>query len=50
MIGNQTHCGMFMSEKFIKENPQAVKDGRISEGQYKPSDFYTNEYNPYFKG
>ncbi|KPQ44846.1 MAG: hypothetical protein MPEBLZ_00575 [Candidatus Methanoperedens nitroreducens] len=27
-----------------------VKDGRISEGQYKPSDFYTNEYNPYFKG
>ena len=116
IIGNQTHCGMFMSEKFIKENPQAVKlfvegsakaadwakdhpeearelaakimkdkggnpdlakywkgfgvrehallqdsdvqfwidwivkDGRISEGQYKPSDFYTNEYNPYFKG
>ena len=115
IIGNQTHCGMFMSEKFIKENPQAVKlfvegsakaadwakdhpeearelaakimkdkggnpdlakywkgfgvrehallqdndvqfwidwlvkDGRISEGQYKPSDFYTNEYNPYFK-
>ena len=116
IIGNQTHCGMFMSEKFIKENPQAVKlfvegsakaadwakdhpeearelaakimkdkggnpdlakywkgfgvrehallqdndvqfwidwivkDGRISEGQYRPSDFYTNEYNPYFKG
>ncbi|KAB2940883.1 MAG: ABC transporter substrate-binding protein [Candidatus Methanoperedens sp.] len=116
IIGNQTHCGMFMSEKFIKENPRAVKlfvegsakaadwakdhpeearelaaeimkdkggnpdmakywkgfgvrehallqdsdvqfwidwlvkDGRISEGQYKPSDFYTNEYNPYFKG
>ena len=25
IIGNQTHCGMFMSEKFIKENPEAVK-------------------------
>lgn len=25
IIGNQTHCGMFMSEKFIKENPEAVR-------------------------
>ncbi|MCX9082096.1 MAG: ABC transporter substrate-binding protein [Candidatus Methanoperedens sp.] len=113
IIGNQTHCGMFMSEKFIKENPEAVrqfveasakaadwakdhpdkakelaanimkakggnpeiaqywkgfgvrehallrdsdvqfwidelvKDGRIKDGEYKPSDFYTNEFNPY---
>lgn len=113
IIGNQTHCGMFMSEKFMKENPEAVrkfveasaraadwakdnpvearelaarimkakggnpeiakywkgfgvrehallmdsdvqfwidelvKDGRLGQGQYKPSDFYTNEFNPY---
>jgi len=116
VIGNQTHCGMFMSDKFIKENPDVVrhfveasakaadwakdhpkeaqelaakimknkggnpeiakywkgfgvrehallldsdvqfwidwlvKDGRISEGQFKPADFYTNEFNPFFKG
>jgi ABC-type nitrate/sulfonate/bicarbonate transport system substrate-binding protein len=25
IIGNQTHCGLFMSEKFIKENPEVVK-------------------------
>ena len=116
IIGNQTHCGMFMSEKFINENPEVVrhfveasakaadwakdhpeeaqelaakimmakggnpemakywkgfgvrehallldsdvqfwidwlvKDGRMNEGQYKPSDFYTNEFNPFFKG
>ena len=116
IIGNQTHCGMFMSGKFIKENPQAVRqfveasakaadwakdhpaearelaakimknkggnpeiakywkgfgvkehallddsdvqfwidwlvrDGKMNEGQYKPSDFYTNEFNPFFKG
>ncbi len=116
IIGNQTHCGMFMSEKFIRENPDIVrefveasakaadwakdhpkeasdlaakimkdkggnpelakywkgfgvrehallqdsdvqfwidwlvKDGRINAGQYKPSDFYTNEFNPYFNG
>ncbi|HEY9207212.1 MAG TPA: ABC transporter substrate-binding protein [Candidatus Methanoperedens sp.] len=116
IIGNQTHCGMFMSEKFIKENPEVVRafveasakaadwardhpeeakelaarimkdkggnpdlakywkgfgvrdhalledsdvqfwidwlvrDGRIDEGQFKPSDFYTNEFNPYYGG
>lgn len=116
IIGNQTHCGMFMSEKFIKENPEAVrefvegsakaadwakdhpeeakelaakimkakggnpeiakywkgfgvrehallqdsdvqfwidwlvKDGRIKEGEFKASDFYTNKFNPYFRG
>lgn len=115
IIGNQTHCGMFMSEKFIKENPEAVrqfveasakaadwakdhpdearklavkimkdkggnpeiakfwkgfgvrehallldsdvqfwidelvKDGRMRTGEYQPSDFYTNEFNPYFE-
>ncbi|HEY9246660.1 MAG TPA: ABC transporter substrate-binding protein [Candidatus Methanoperedens sp.] len=114
IIGNQTHCGMFMSEKFINDNPEAVRafveasanaadwardhpeeakelaarimknkggnpdlakywkgfgvrdhalledsdvqfwidwlvrDGRINEGQFKPSDFYTNEFNPYY--
>ncbi len=113
IIGNQTHCGMFMSEKFIKENPDVVKqfvkasaratdwarehpkeakelaakimtkkggspelaeywkgfgvrehalledsdvqfwidwlvrDGKLKEGQFKPSDIYTNEFNPY---
>ena len=25
IIGNQTHCGLFMSEKFIRENPEVVK-------------------------
>ncbi len=114
IIGNQTHCGLFMSEKFIRENPEIarrfveanakaadwamehpdeakelavriikakggnpeiakywkgfgvrehalildsdvqfwidwlVKDGRIKEGQFKPSDVYTNQFNPYF--
>ena len=116
IIGNQTHCGMFMSDKFIRENPDIVRkfvegsaraadwardhpkeakelaakimkdkggnpelakywkgfgvrehallldsdvqfwidwlvrDGRIKEGQFKPSDFYTNEFNPYYRG
>lgn len=26
-----------------------VKDGKLKEGQLKPSDIYTNEYNPYYK-
>ncbi len=25
IIGNQTHCGLFMSGKFIRENPEVVK-------------------------
>jgi ABC-type nitrate/sulfonate/bicarbonate transport system substrate-binding protein len=115
IIGDQTHCVLFTSEKFLKENPEAakrlvegiakaadwakehpkeakelaarilkdkggnpdlakywkgfgvrehalladsdaqfwidwlVKDGKIKEGQFKPSDIYTNEYNPYYK-
>jgi ABC-type nitrate/sulfonate/bicarbonate transport system substrate-binding protein len=116
VIGNQTHCGLFMSEKFIRENPEVVKkfveanakaadwamehpnesrqlaarimkakggnpelakywkgfgvrehallmdsdvqfwidwlvkDGKLKEGQFKPADIYTNEFNPYSKG
>ncbi len=116
IIGNQTHCGLFVSEKFLRENPEVVrqfveanakavdwarehpeeakelaarvikqkggnpelakywkgfgvrehalledgdvqfwidwlvKDGKIKEGQFKPSDIYTNEFNPYFRG
>ena len=115
VIGNQTHCGLFMSEKFIRENPEVVrkfveanakaadwarehpeeakelaakimkakggnpeianywkgfgvrehallmdsdvqfwidwlvKDGKLIEGQFRPSDIYTNEFNPYYK-
>lgn len=26
-----------------------VKDGKIKEGQFKPSDIYTNQFNPYSK-
>lgn len=26
-----------------------VKEGKLKEGQFKPSDIYTNEYNPYYK-
>lgn len=26
-----------------------VKDGKIKEGQFKPSDIYTNQFNPYYK-
>ena len=26
-----------------------VKDGRIKDRQFKPSDIYTNEFNPYYK-
>ncbi len=113
VIGNQTHCGLFMSEKFIRENPGIVRqfveanakaadwamkhpaearemaekimkakggnpaiakfwkgfgvrehallvdsdvqfwidwlvrDGKLKEWQIKPSDIYTNEFNPY---
>ncbi len=116
IIGNQTHCGLFMGDGFIKENPEVVKqfveanaraadwarehpaearemaakimkdkggnpaiakywkgfgvrehalledgdvqfwidwlvrDGKFTQGQFRPSDFYTNEFNPYFKG
>jgi len=25
VIGNQTHCGLFMSEKFMRENPETAK-------------------------
>lgn len=25
-----------------------VKDGKLKEGQFRPEDFYTNEFNPYF--
>ncbi|MFZ3058788.1 MAG: ABC transporter substrate-binding protein [Candidatus Methanoperedens sp.] len=115
VIGDQTHCVLFTSEKFLKENPEAakrltegiakaadwakehpkeakelavkvlkdkggnpdlakywkgfgvrdhalladsdaqfwidwlVKDGKIKEGQFKPSDIYTNQFNPYYK-
>ncbi len=115
VIGNQTHCGLFMRDGFIKEKPGVVKqfveanaraadwarehpaearemaakimkdkggnpeiakywkgfgvrehalledgdvqfwidwlvkDGKFAQGQFMPSDFYTNEFNPYFK-
>ncbi|NJD54262.1 MAG: ABC transporter substrate-binding protein [Candidatus Methanoperedens sp.] len=115
IIGDQTHCVLFTSEKFLKEKPDAVrrltegiakaadwakehpeesqelavrilkdkggnpdlakywkgfgvrdhalladsdaqfwidwlvKDGKIKEGQFKPADIYTNEYNLYYK-
>lgn len=115
IIGDQTHCVLFTSEKFLKENPDAakrltegiakaadwakehpkeakelaakvlkdkggnpdlakywkgfgvrdhalladsdaqfwidwlVKDGKIQGGQFKPSDIYTNQFNPYYK-
>lgn len=115
IIGDQTHCVLFTSEKFLKENPDAtkrltegiakaadwakehpkeakelaakvlkdkggnpdlakywkgfgvrdhalladsdaqfwidwlVKDGKIKEGQFKPSDIYSNQFNPYNK-
>ncbi len=115
IIGDQTHCVLFTSEKFLKDNPEAVKrftegiakaaywakehpkeakelaakvlkdkggnpdlakywkgfgvrdhalladsdaqfwidwlvkDGKIKEGQFKPSDIYTNQFNPYSK-
>lgn len=26
-----------------------VKEGKLKEGQFKPSDIYSNEYNPYYK-
>ncbi len=28
---------------------ELVKDGRMKDGEYEPSDFYTNEFNPYFE-
>ncbi len=115
IIGDQTHCVLFTSEKFMKEKPDAlkrlvegiakaadwakehpreakelaakilkdkggnpelakywkgfgvrdhalladsdaqfwidwlVKDGKIKEGQFKPSNIYTNQFNPYYK-
>ena len=26
-----------------------IKDGKIQEGQFKPSDIYTNQFNLYYK-
>lgn len=37
IIGNQTHCGLFMSEKFIRENPETVR--RFVEANAKAADW-----------